>query len=109
MRLLKKEEYDLIATLLKDKPNTKHIIKELPNLYVEEMNDGGMGSLRFLTKNGEKRIFGDQIAQIQLLDVDGIPLSITVNIDQEGDIFELDIWKVDFSPLKQFPLPPYNL
>jgi len=76
---------------------------------VEEMNDGGMGSLRFLTKNGEKRIFGDQIAQIQLLDVDGIPLSITVNIDQEGDIFELDIWKVDFSPLKQFPLPPYNL
>jgi hypothetical protein len=109
MRKLKKEEYDLIVFLLKDKPDTGHIIAELPELFVEEMNDGGMGSIRFESKNGKRTaFFGKQIAEVNLSDIDGTPLSISVNLDSEGEIFELDIWKVDFSPLKQFPLPPYN-
>jgi hypothetical protein len=72
------------------------------------MNDGGMGSLEFLNKDRVGRKYGEAIAHIQLLDIDGIPLLITVDLDNDGDIFELDVWKGDSSPLKQFPLPPYN-
>jgi hypothetical protein len=108
MRLLKKEELDLMVYLLKDKPNTKHMIEKLPGALVEEMNDGGMGSLKFLNKNKLNRRHESTIAQIQLLDIDGIPLLISIDLDGEGDIYELDVWKGDSSPTKQFPVPPYN-
>jgi hypothetical protein len=107
MRSLKKEEHDLIVYLLKDNPDTLNLIDELPNLFVEEMNDGGMGSLKFLFNDNNKRRVGKEIAVITLLDVDGIPLSVEVNLDEDGRLYELDVWKVDFSPLKQFPLYPY--
>ena len=70
MRLLKKEELDLITHLLKDKPNTKHWITELPTSMVEEMNDGGMGSIRFLSKLDNKRKMDYEIAVINLRDID---------------------------------------
>ena len=108
MRSLKKEEHDLIVYLLNDKPNTDHIIEKLPTLMVEEMNDGGMGSLSFLSHSGEEKKFGGQIAQVTLLDFDEIPVSIAIYIDEEDQIFELDVFKADYSPLKQFPLPPYQ-
>ena len=108
MRPLKKEEHDLIVALLNDKPGTLNLINQLPNLLVEEMNDGGMGSLKFWSNDIKKRKMGSEISTITLLDIDGIPLSIAINLDEEGNLYELDIWKVDFSPLKQFPLFPYT-
>jgi hypothetical protein len=108
MRLLKKEECNLIEYLLKNMPDFKHLLQDLPDLVVEEMNDGGMGSLRFLSKTGEKRIMREEIAEISLLDLDGIPVSFSVNLGTDGELYELDVFKGDFSPLKKFPLPPYN-
>jgi len=108
MRKLKKEERDLIMFLIKDKPHSSHIIQELPEVFVEEMDDGGMGSLLFFNKERVGRKYGPTMAQIQLRDTDGVPLLISVDLDEDGDIFELDIFKGDFSSLVQFPLPPYN-
>jgi hypothetical protein len=31
-------------------------------------------------------------------DIDGTPVSAALNVDQQGNLYELDIWKVDFSP-----------
>jgi hypothetical protein len=28
-------------------------------------------------------------------------VSVALNVDQRGELFELDLWKVDFSPLKR--------
>jgi len=108
MRLLKKEEFDLIVYLLKDSYEFKHLLKDLGKLMVEEMNDGGMGSLRFISKTGEKRIMKDEIADISLLDLDGTPVSFSINLGTDDELFELDVFKGDFSPLKKFPLAPYN-
>ncbi len=74
---------------------------------VEEMDDGGMGSLRFLSKKSNRK-FGREVAQISVMDQDNIPVSFSVFLDEDDDIYELDSFKADFSPLKQFPLPPYN-
>jgi len=108
MRKLKTEELDLILSLLKDKASNKAIIDNLHNRMVEEMDDGGMGALLFLSDNEENRTFGEEIAEISLLDSDGVPVSFALYLDNEGDVFELDVFKADSSPLKQFPRHPYK-
>ena len=69
------------------------------------MNDGGMGSLRFVQNPTRERRFGKQIAEAHYTDSDGVAVLITINVDKHGDLFELDVWKVDYSPLKRWPKP----
>ncbi|RYX87687.1 hypothetical protein EON73_00855 [bacterium] len=107
MRNLKKEEFDLIVAILKGEDNADELIKELPYLIVEEMNDGGMGSLKFVSST--EKGFGKEIGEITLSDLDGVPVSFALNLDREGKLYELDVFKADFSKLKKFPLLPYNL
>ena len=69
------------------------------------MNDGKMGSL-YLFPNGEvkeNRILGKQISEFQFKDLDDIDAIASLNIDQNGELFELDIWKTDFSQLIKLP------
>ncbi|MCK1287702.1 hypothetical protein IVB41_27745 [Bradyrhizobium sp. 44] len=66
---------------------------------VEEMNDGGMGSLCFV--GSADRRFGKCIGEAEFDDADGVLVSVALNIDQRGELFELDLWKVDFTPLQQ--------
>ncbi|MEO7211953.1 hypothetical protein [Mucilaginibacter sp.] len=109
MRLLKKEEIDLISHLLKQVPNCDHFLQKLADLQVEEMKDGKMGSLKFIPKISKKQTMKAEIARIDTLtDFDGVLLSITLNLSTDNELYELDIFKGDFSPLKQFPLPPYE-
>ena len=70
-------------------------------LMVCPMNDGGMGSL-LLFPNGEikkGRKFGKRISELQFKDQDGVDVIASLNTDQDCDLFELDIWKTDFSKL----------
>ncbi len=69
------------------------------------MDDGGMGSL-YLSLSGEmitKRLFGDDISECHFFDSDGVYVIVHLNLDKNGDLFELDIWKTDFSRLLKFP------
>lgn len=109
MRLLTKPEQDLITYLLADDPQWVHLVNKLPRLMVEEMQDGGMGSLRFLSDARDKVIMQKEIARIDSLkDIDGVYLSITINLGTDNELFELDIFKADFSPLKKFPATPFK-
>ncbi len=72
---------------------------------VRSMNDGMMGSL-YLFPQGKTiagRKFGKQISDFQFTDVDGIEVIVSLNVDEDGDLFELDIWKTDFGKLKKLP------
>ena len=75
------------------------------NLLVQPMNDGGMGSLLLfpdgITK--KKRLLGDQVSEHHFKDEDGVEVIASLNVDDEGKLFELDIWKTDFSPLLSIP------
>ncbi|MDR1003799.1 MAG: hypothetical protein LBL97_02145 [Prevotellaceae bacterium] len=72
-------------------------------LRVLPLDDGSMGSLylipNFHTKNKEERSFGQQISECNFKDIDGIDVIASLNLDDIGDLFELDIWKVNFQPL----------
>lgn len=102
-RKLRKEEADLVAAMVRNSPKANEFLSSLSQRLVEDMNDGGMRSLRFQTADNRTRRFGKKIAEAEFTDEDGTLVSAAVNLDEYGELFELDIWKVDFSPLKRYP------
>lgn len=74
-------------------------------LKVAEMEDGGMGSLRLVPRGLElaARRFGSLLAELQFRDADGVEVLASLNADETGVPFELDIWKSDFSKLIRLP------
>ncbi len=102
-RLLSPEELQLLQTMLAGVRGKPEIKTNLTSVLVEDMQDGGMGSVRFLAPGAAKRHFGMAVAQAEYVDEDGVPVYITINVDREDHLFEIDFWKVDFSPLKRYP------
>lgn len=76
------------------------------DLTVSPMDDGGMGSLILdLDSDTEaKRTMGSQASECSFLDEDGVVVLAALNLDKNGKLFELDLWRVDFNPLKTLPL-----
>jgi hypothetical protein len=75
---------------------------DIESLRVSDMDDGGMGSLQFETTKPD-RMFGRTLSEGWFKDEDGFPVMLYLNLDKEDDIFELDSWKVDFSPRRRLP------
>lgn len=74
-------------------------------LLVCPVSDGEMGSL-YLFPQGEiveNRKFGKQVSEIQFTDVDKIEVIASLNVDSNGILFELDIWKTNFGKLIKLP------
>jgi hypothetical protein len=105
VRRLRLEEKALIAKLAKGLPMESAILNTIEDAVVEELSDGGMGSLKFVDLSSSDKRFAKQIREATFADEDGVPVSITINLDQNNTLFELDIWKADNSPLKRFPRP----
>jgi len=93
MRTIKSNEIELIKKLTNG-------LFEIPEL-VRDMDDGKMGSISFDIEKRQTR--NDQISAAEYIDADGILVDIELTSDKNGKLFELDFWKVDFSPLKVYP------
>lgn len=94
-------ELDLVEALLADHPDHALPRDHLAGLDVEEMKDGGMGSLKFLASTSPR--MGYELSELAFTDVDGVYVSAALNFDPEGLLFELDIFKGDYSPLIAIP------
>ena len=105
-RKLRPEEVSLITWMIKNTDEGDFISSTLEDLIVEEMEDGGMGSLRVVVDGEDKRVYSRELAKVDLFDVDQMPVFISINLDAAGKFFELDVFKGDFSPLKKFPSVP---
>ena len=70
-------------------------------LMVADMDDGRMGSLRLYPGglDAVDQTFGAQASECQFIDEDGVEVIASLNLDQFGDLYELDIWKTDFEKL----------
>ncbi|HYC64065.1 MAG TPA: hypothetical protein VEC14_04980 [Reyranellaceae bacterium] len=95
----------MIAAMVRGLPAEKRILEAIKSAPVEEMRNGGMGSLKFVDRETQERRFGTQICEATFSDSDGVPVSITLNLDQHGHLFELDVFKADGSALQRFPMP----
>ena len=84
----------------------QHIgLKNLENLYVRDLSDGGMGSVEFCSEHAARRV--KHAVTTEFADSDDVTISVAVNIDQFGDLYEIDTWKVDFSPINRYPAPEH--
>jgi hypothetical protein len=102
-RLLRAEEKALLSALLSQRSDFHAYLDDMASARVKDMPDGGMGSIAFITH--DEKCLGTTVAEAEYSDIDEVPVSIVVNLDNHGRLFELDIWKADFSPLKRYPVP----
>ncbi len=100
-RLLKDTEKALLRQLFQKWEGSGSVMDRLDSLEVTEMSDGGMGSLYFVSaaKTPHERRLGRRVAELQINDADEVPILASLNIDTEGELYELDIWKTDFRPV----------
>src|ERR1700760_314718 len=102
-RRLRKGKPVLVTAMVRGTSVENRVLAKIADTRVEDLADGGMGSIRFLSPGRGKRGFGQQIGEATFVDEDGVVVSATLNLDQHGDLFELDLWKVDNSPLRCYP------
>ena len=102
-RELSKQERVLVAALLVKVGAPASLVSALDHARVVDMQDGGMGSIRFLRGSETRRYAA--IAEAQYVDADGVLVSVELNAAKDGELCELDFWKVDFSPLRRYPQP----
>ena len=104
MRPLRQEETEVLEALLGMVPsNAKPPVEA--ELFAVDLRDGGMGSIRFTDKSDRPRKMGSELVTAHYIDEDQTPVIISINLDQEGRLFEMDFWKVDFASLKRYPKP----
>ena|SRR5690554_3309548 len=100
-RNIKEEEKVLITSILELAGSTDKV-SSIPEV-VYDLDDGGMGTIKFT--NNETRVYGEDILQVNYIDSDNTPVIIALTVDNRGDLFELDFWKVNFEKLLRYPKP----
>jgi len=101
-RQLEEGEVLILTVLLSRELDWDRQPVDLRAVRVLDMDDGGMGSLRF-TSGTLDPVFGRTVAEGWFMDDDGLPVMLWLNLDQNDDLFELDSWKVDSSPRRRLP------
>lgn len=105
LRKLTVKEENLIAFLIqKENLNINSDWKN--KVLAFSMNDGNMGSLK-LCPDGrydeEKEYIQSFVSEYKFKDKDDVDVVASLFLDKEGNLYELDIWKVDFSELLSLP------
>ncbi|KKD57151.1 hypothetical protein VM57_11525 [Stenotrophomonas maltophilia] len=67
------------------------------SVQVENVEVVGFGGVVFLSSTTQ--VFGSDIATAMLADADGVPVRVTLCLDNHDQLFELELCKVDFSPI----------
>lgn len=101
VRKIKETEYKLIKFLLNyiKTDTTKFPISQT----VYEYEGGKMGSINLINENATD--YKGDIAVAQYIDKDGVIVMITLTIDKNNNLLDLDFWKVNFEKLLKYPSP----
>ena len=99
-RALSTNELELLEFMLSDKKH-EHLLNGAISLWITELPDGNMGSIRFVSLLNERK--ASCLEQAEFRDVEGSNINVAINADQSGALFEIDIWKYDFTPVIEFP------
>lgn len=85
--------------------------KTRKNLKVGAMDDEGPGNLRLFPAGSEDQQarFAKCASACQFTDEDGVEVIASLNLDQYGNLYELDLWKTDFGKVIRIPENDYEL
>jgi hypothetical protein len=96
-RYLSSDEKRLLSALLLKAGITK-TVSWIDSISIFPFDDGGMGSYYFL------ECHSIQVASdILFLDSDGVCVLATLYVNNNYEPCEVDMWKMDYSSLKQIP------
>jgi hypothetical protein len=101
MRLIREEEKRIIEFLLMMIGVNREDYPISETVY--EYEGGVMGSISMQNTDGSSYL--RDLIQVHYIDADQIPVVITLTLDHEGKLLDLDFWKEDFSKLIQYPTP----
>jgi hypothetical protein len=79
-RPLRTDERELVQALLSGAFSHSEIEHRLAHALVQDMSDGGMGSIRFAKPISTHRRLGREASLAEYIDQDGVPVSITLNL-----------------------------
>ncbi|MGH9574110.1 MAG: DUF6984 family protein, partial [Candidatus Acidiferrales bacterium] len=79
IRPLRLEERELIRSLLSRVPPDETLTTDLSESLVTDMQDGGMGSIRFVYP--QPQLMGKTLIEAQYVDSDGVLVSMALNLD----------------------------
>jgi hypothetical protein len=100
IRPIRQNEIDLLHFLL-EKLNLKPA--DFPiNEQVDEYEGGKMGSISL---GGNVDGYEGDLIQVEYIDIDDVPVVITLTKDSDNHLLDLDFWKTDFSKLLEYPTP----
>lgn len=102
MRRMRQEEIFLVQRIIGKDKSLRMNLELLSNLWVEDLDDGGMGGLFFVSENKDRSL-GRDVGAEEFADKDGVKVIATLSLDNFGELYELDIWKTDFSKLMALP------
>jgi hypothetical protein len=80
-----------------------------PIMPPPSMLDGGMGSIRFVAQSKGQAGGRFNVAERFYNDADNVLVSFTLNLDDQGEPWEIDVCRVDSSPLKKPPSSAIDL
>jgi hypothetical protein len=83
MRPLRNDEVAVLDRLLEMVPNDARPRLDY-ELLVEDMKDGGMGSIRFANETGETTKMGSELVTAEYIDEDQVSVLISINLDENG-------------------------
>lgn len=107
-RFMTKSEIFLVNTLLEafSLGDSNLVVNELTR--VSDMDDGGMGSLLFSSKDAERH-YGGRCAEAWFFDSDSAVVWVTLNLDESGALYEVDSDKMTYDRLIEIPLDPQRI
>jgi hypothetical protein len=100
-RVLREEEKIIIQFLLSKLPATatEYSISDT----VEEYEGSHMGSINLNNPNAD--LYDKDLIQAEYTDADKIPVVLSLTVDKNNQLLDLDFWKSDFSRLITYPKP----
>ncbi|MGG5904831.1 DUF6984 family protein [Sphingobacterium daejeonense] len=99
-RNLNNNEVLFVEGLLKETVEWEKYIQQLKTAKVIDLNV--KYCLRFLLQEynyNDIGTFGSNMLQKQVMDIDNVPVLISLDLDRNGNLYELDVWKADFSDI----------
>src|SRR5207245_4400825 len=87
LRELRDEEIAIIRKMVSRTSFEAAVDRQIPEMQVQDMPDGGMGSIKFYRgKPRPESAYAKQIAEAAFQDADGVPVSVTLSVDRAGDL-----------------------
>lgn len=99
IREISQDERRLVELILRRAAST--LATPIDHALVRPLDDGGMGSLSFDVDS--KETFGAVVGEVTFRDSDGVGVSAALYLDSQGQLYELDIFKGDYSHLRRWP------